>query len=258
MSQITQKGATGALALQANGTFQSSSDANLATLVGTRYDLSDGREVILVSTGSSTTTTSGQLYQDAAIVANHANMAIASIVAYSANGNVPASFIATLGNTAITANQYAGGFAVVNAGTGKGQTLRIASNSAAAGSGTTAIVLEDAPNVALSASDSKVSLIPAHGASVIVMPTTPTNVPVGVALYPIAAGSYGFLVTRGIVSALSDVTVATVGQAISPSVTTAGAVTLASGTNATVTSIIGNTLQTAVSAESRAVFLNSL
>ena len=60
MSRITQRGATGALSLQANGSFQTSTDGNLATLVGTRWDLSDGREVMFVSVGA-TAITNGSL-----------------------------------------------------------------------------------------------------------------------------------------------------------------------------------------------------
>ena len=70
MSGITQKGATSGLSLTANGSFQSSTDSSLSTLVGTRWDLSDGREVILVSASSATTVASGKLYQDAAIITN--------------------------------------------------------------------------------------------------------------------------------------------------------------------------------------------
>jgi hypothetical protein len=263
MSQITQKSATGALALQANGVFQTSTDANLATLVGTRWDLSDGREVILVSTSSTGACTAGQLYQDAALVANHQNIAVTTVTAYSTNGNVPASVAVTLGATALTASQYQGGFAVINAGTGIGQTLRIASNPAALASATNVtITFEDGPNVALSTSDSKVSLIPAHGSNVIVSPTTPTNVTAGVGLNAIPASSYGFLVSKGLVSSLSDAKIAGVGQPISPSVTTAGTTTastsiLSTGSNGTLTSaVIGYAAIAAVSAEARTVFIN--
>lgn len=252
MSQISQKGSYAPLALQAGGSFQTSTDASLATLVGTRYDLSDGREVILVSTSSTTTATAGQLYQDAAIVPNHQNCAITAFTAYSANGNIPASVTVTLGSTATTANQYQGGFLIVNAGTGKGQTLRVASNAAANSGSSCVFTLEDGPNVALSSSDSKVCLLPPHGANVIQSPTTQTGAVAGVALYPIAVSSYGFLASKGIVSALSDALVPAVGQSISPSVTTAGAITLSSGTGAT----IGYANQTAVSAEARSVFIN--
>ena len=131
MSRITSRGATGPIALVANGTFQTSTDSSLATLVGTRWDLSDGREVILVSSSSATTVAPGKLYQDAAIVPNHQDLTVTAVQAYSANGNTPAKITVTLGATAATANQYQGGFLIVNDNNGEGQTLRIASHPAA-------------------------------------------------------------------------------------------------------------------------------
>jgi hypothetical protein len=252
MSFITQKGATGPLSLQANGTFQSSTDANLATLVGTRWDLSDGREVILVSTSATSNATQGFLYQDAALVANHQNLATVSFTAYSNNGNIPASVVVTLGATAATANQYQGGLAIVNAGAGLGQTLRIASNTAAIASGTIAVVFEDGPNTALTTA-SKICLTQQHGANIVTFPTTPTNGAVGVGLYVIAPSSYGFLTSKGITSAISDALIAAVGAQIAASVTTAGTVTVSSGTNAT---IVGTALIAGVSAEARPVTID--
>lgn len=250
MSRITQKGATGPLALTANGTFQQTTDTELVTLVGTRWDLSDGREVILVKAGAATTIAAGKLYQDAAIVSNHENCAVTAFTAYSANGNVPAKVTLTLGATAVTANQYRGGFLVVNDAVGEGQTLRIASHPAADASASLVVTLEDAPNTALTTA-SEVSLIPAHGQDVIIFPTTATNVAAGVGLYPITAAYYGFLVSKGIVSCLADGAPAS-GAAISPSNAVAGAVegaVLAQG-------LVGNALQTAVDTEYRTVFIN--
>ena len=149
MSQITQRGATGPLALVANGSFQTSTDTALATLVGTRWDLSDGREVVLVSTGSTTTTVAGTLYQDAALVAGQQGMTVTAVQAYSANGNIPATVTVTNSTTAVTANQYQGGFLYVQSSTGIGQFLRIAGNSSATTTGALTVTLEDAPNVAL-------------------------------------------------------------------------------------------------------------
>lgn len=252
MSRITQKGATGPLALTANGSFQTSTDASLETLVGTRWDLSDGREVMLVQAGA-VALSPGVLLQDAAIVANHQGLDITAIQTYSANGNQPYKITATLGATAVTANQYAGGFAVINVGTGKGQTLRIASHPAADALASLTLTLEDVPSVALSASDSEVSLIPAHGNGVVIHPTTPTNCVAGVSLYSIAAAAYGFAVTKGITSCLADAAApAASGASISPSNATAGAIeagVLAQG-------IIGNAVQAGVSAENFAVFIN--
>jgi hypothetical protein len=245
------------LGLTASGTFQQSTDASLATLVGTRWDLSDGREVVLVSTGSTTTTIAGTLYQDAALIANHQGLVVTAVQAYSNNGNTPATVTATLGGTAITANQYQGGFLYVQSSTGIGQFLRIAGNTAqTVTSGSTVVTLEDAPNVALTTS-SVVSLVPAHGANVIVNPTTPTNTPVGVALYAISPSSYGFLVAKGLTAALSDSTAPAVGHAIASSTTTAGDIGAVAYTGSVVTgTVIGNTCVAAVSGAANLIYLN--
>lgn len=252
MSQITQKGQGAPLALTASGTFQQSTDTALATLVGTRWDLNDGGEVILVGTSSATTTAAGFLYQDAALVANHQGLTVTAVQAYSNNGNTPATVTVTLGATALTANQYQGGLLVVQSSTGIGQTLRIASNPAALSSGTGVVItLEDAPNTALTTS-SVVSLIPAHGANVIINPTTPSNVPVGISLYPISPSSYGFLKVKGLVGAVSDASIASVGNSIAASTTTAGTVTLFVATK----TYLGSAAITAVSAGAYPVILN--
>lgn len=248
MSRITQKGAVGALSLVANGAFQTSTDTSLLTLVGTRFDLSDGREVMLVRAGDAVA--AGKLYQDAAIVPNHQNLAVTAYTAYSANGNVPPKVTATLGATAATANQYAGGFVVVNDNNGEGQTLRIASHPAADSAATLALTLEEGATVAITTA-SEICLIPPHGKDVIIMPTTYTGAVAGVGLATIAATSYGFLVTKGLVSCLADGAIA-VGASLSPSNGVAGAVevgVLAQG-------IIGNANQAGVDTEYRSVFIN--
>ena len=276
MSRITLRGMGGPLDLQSNGSFQSASPlsstpgaygtsatVDVAQLVGTRWDLSDGREVILVSTGSSTTTAAGFVYQDAAIVANHQSLTVTAFNPYGESGGVanssstPATVTVTLGATALAANQYQGGFLIVNSGAGIGQTLRIASNPAALASATGVVItLEDAPNTALTTA-SVVSLVPAHGANVIEAPTTLTNAVVGVALYPIAPSMYGFLVSKGLVAAVSDASVASVGEPISPSSTTAGTVTLTTASSTDVTkAVIGYAAQGATSADASLVFVN--
>lgn len=248
MSRISQKGATGPLALVANGAFQTSTDSSLLTLVGSRWDTSDGRELILVRAGDAVA--AGKLYQDAAIVANHQNLAVTAYTAYSANGNVPAKVTVTLGATAATANQYAGGFVVVNSSTGAGQTLRIASHPAADSAASLVVTLEEGATVAITTS-SKVCLIPPHGKDVVIFPTTPTGAAAGVGLYTIAAASYGFLTSKGLTSCLADGAI-TVGSAISPSNAVAGAVeggVIGQG-------IVGNANQAGVDTEYRTVFVN--
>lgn len=249
MSRITQKSAVGPLALVANGTFQTSTDASLETLVGTRFDTSDGRELMLVQNGA-VAMVPGKLYQDAALVANHQNLAVTAYQAYSANGNVPAKVTVTLGATAATANQYAGGFVVVNDNNGEGQTLRIASHPAADSAGSLAITLEDGATTAITTA-SEVCLIPAHGNGVILAPTTLTGAVAGVSLYNVAAEAYGFVVTKGLVSCLADGVIA-IGAAISPS----NAVTGAVESGVIGQGVVGNAAQAGVDTEYRTVFIN--
>lgn len=249
MSRITQKGATGPLEV-----FQTSTDVSLETLVGARFDLSDGREVILVQAEASTTVASGKLYQSPAVVANHQNIAVTAFTAASATG--PARVTVTLGATAATANQYAGGVLIVNDNNGEGQTLQIASHPAADASASLVVTLADNPITAITTA-SEICLIanPANG--VIINPTTATGNPVGIALYPIAAGAYGFLVSKGLVAALSDATAPAVGTAIAASVATAGAIgAVPYATNIVTGQVIGNTYQSAVSTEYRGVIVD--
>lgn len=252
MSQLTQKGSFAPLGLTANGTFQQSTDSALSTLVGTRWDLNDGGEVILVSTPSGTTTAAGLVYQDAALIANHQDMVVTAFVAYSSSTNLPATVTATLGGTAATVNQYQGGFLIVEEGTGIGQTLRIQGNTAqATTTGAVVVTFEDSPNTALDTT-SKVSLIPPHGANIIINPTTPSNVPVGIALYAISPSSFGFLKVKGLVGAISDASVASVGNSVAASTTTAGNVTLFVATK----TYVGSAAITAVSTKATPIILN--
>jgi hypothetical protein len=256
MSRITQRGATGPLAFQANGTFQTSTDTSLETLLGSRWDLSDGREVALGQPATGTTVAEGKLYQNAALIADHQNIAVTAVQAYSANGNIPAKVTVTLGATAVTANQYQGGFLLGVDGAGEGQVLKIASHPAADASASLVITLEDGPATPLTTA-SEVSLVPAEGNGVIIHPTTPSNTPFGLALYPIAAGSYGFFLKKGLGNALGDATTPAVGCAISWSAATAGAIgaTPYAG-NVLTGAVIGQTAILAVSAEYRPVFIN--
>lgn len=221
MSKITQRGAVGALALQAGGSFQQSNDANLSTLIGSRWDLDDGGEVRLVLAGASNLA-AGKLMQSPATVANHQGLTVTAVQAYSANGNVPEKVTVTLGATAATANQYAGGYLVVSSGTGLGQTLRIASHPAANLSSSLALTLEDVPNTALTTS-SVVDLIPAECNGVVISDHIALTTPVGVTLYPITAANYGYVKVKGIVSCLHD-GIAVTGSALSQSNAVDGAV----------------------------------
>lgn len=227
MSRFTQKGATGPLAYA-----QTSTDQSLATLTGAKFETSDGREFVLIQNGG-TALVSGNLIQGPVkIGANHTNLATAAAAIGATQITV------TMGGTLATANQYQGGYAFINAGTGIGQTFKIASHPAATSSGTCVLTLEDTVQVALSASDTKTTLdLNPYGApngtdyrtsGCVVCPTTLTGPVIGVTVSPIAATStsvlsYGFIQTRGVVGCLNDANTA-IGLDLMPSANTAGAV----------------------------------
>lgn len=239
MSRITQFGATAPF-----GLFKNDTTADNVTYTGQKFNLSDGREVTLVLAGASNIV-SGVLVQGSAIVADNQNLAVAAAAAANAT-----SITVTLGSTAVTANQYAGAFVVINAGPGIGQTLRIASHPAALAAASLVLTLEDAVQVALTTS-SKACLIASPYNGVVINPTTPTATPVGVTLYPLTAGAYGYIVSKGLVSCLADGNIA-VGASISPSNGTAGAVEL----GVLAQGFVGRALQAGVTTESRAVFID--
>lgn len=260
MSRITQRGATGPISLQANGTFQQQSqsttlyggtatDSSLNTLLGSRWDLEDGREVRLILAGASNLA-AGKLMQAPAPIADHANCTVTAVQAYSANGNVPPTVTLTLGATAVVANQYAGGYLVVNSGTGLGQTLQIASHPAAALSTALVVTLADGPNTALTTS-SKVTLISNPCYKVILNASGALEQPLGVTLYAVTAAYYAYIISKGVVSCLQDGNT-TVGSAISPSNAVDGAIengVIAQG-------FVGNSIMTGVTTEYQPVFIN--
>ena len=243
-------------------------EPSLVSAIGQAFTLEDGREVRLVANGA-TALVSGVLVQGTPITANHQNLAVAVPASTPATAGTFAVSV-TLGATKLNTNQYQDGYLVVNAGTGIGQTLKIASHSNAAASAAGVIItLEDAIMVTLDAT-SKVCLITNPYKDVVINPTTATATPVGVTMYPVAAAvaptfdgtsgkltaagtqQYAFVTTKGVTSALSDVSIAGIGLGIAPSTTTAGCVTVQAATLAN----IGRALQAGVSAEARAVFVD--
>lgn len=247
------------------GLFKTDTDPSDFTMLGQRFHTEDGTEVVLFQ-NADVALASGVLLQHSPIVANHQDISVVAFTPASTSTGLPASFTATLGATKANVNQYQDGYVVVNSGAGIGQRLRITSSTATAASGVITIVLEDAPAVDLD-NTSNVCLIAAPFSGVVISPTTPTAAAAAVSLYPVPASvlntydgtsgellttgtyQYAFAVTQGIVSCLSDVSVAAVGLGIARSTTTAGAITVQAATLAN----IGEAYQTGVSAESRAV-----
>ena len=203
----------------------------------------DGRKFRYVKAGG-TALVVGKLQQGPALVANHQNITVATAAIGATTLTV------TLGATAATANQYAGGQICINAGTGVGQTYRIKSNPAANLSTDLVLTLEDPIVTAVATADSKACLYANKFNGVIVSPTTFTNSIVGVAIYPITASYYGWVQTGGQVACLNDSATA-VGLAITRSASVAGSVK----TGATTLDSIGVSCQAGVTTEYRFVEL---
>lgn len=262
MSRLTQKGATGPLNL-----FQTTSEtvvtapySNSTTFAGERFDSADGREFVLVQNGA-VALAAGKLVQAPPITAAHQNMAVTAFTAASTTTGLPAQVTVTLGAGAVTVNQYAGGYLVVNDNNGEGQTLKVASHAAADSAASLVVYLEDSPVTAITTA-SEVSLIPNLYVGVVINPTTATNTPIGVALYAIAASSavpavagttnvFGLIQSKGPTSALAQGAIG-VGLGVMPSTSVAGAFAVIDATGAN----IGRALQAGVDTEYRTLYVD--
>lgn len=168
----------------------------------------------------------GTLLQAPAEVTNHQNV-VPAAAAIGAN-----SVTVTLGATAATANQYAGGWLIITETPGEGYKYLIASHPAADSAATLTLTLEDPIQVALTTS-SHCDLVSNPFNGVVINPTTATSCPVGVATDVVAIGQYGWIQTSGIAAVLADGAV-TVGTALVASNGTAGAVEALTGVQAPV------------------------
>lgn len=205
------------------------SDATAATMCGSKWRSGDGREYVLVQNGG-TALAAGKAVQGPAAVSNFASLspATSSTTGYSAAYPIVAAIggkqiqIAT-SSTAALVNRFQGGYLTVVSGTGLGQTLKIASNSAAATTAAMVVNVEDQFTTATDSTSRYTLSLNQNGTQngtdnstdgVLVTPaTTLTGTPLGVTSYPIPAStatvpSYGFVQVRGPVACLASGTVA--------------------------------------------------
>lgn len=170
-------------------------------LLGSKAITRDGK-VYRWSLNGAVALAEGKTNTGVARIANHSNLALAS-TSNIAVGSTKISV--TLGGTAATADQYADGYAVINDGTGVGQSYLIVGNSAQTSTtGTVDLYLAESVTVALVIANTKVTLIPNANAGVVVTPAVVTNPIAGVANVPVAAASYFWAQTRGMAGVLSD------------------------------------------------------
>jgi hypothetical protein len=206
-----------ALSIEPQDLFTSS--ATQGTDLGAFASTGDGRYFRYVSVGA-TTLVPGTLQQASAQDTTNQNPSGGLAVAAAAAGTNQVTITSSI---TLAAGLLAGGFLSVNVAPGQGYTYKISNNSAVASATGCVITLEDNLIVALTTS-SKVVVSPSPYTNVIQCPaTTPTGVAVGVPVFAIVNGQYGWIQTRGIVSLLGTAGTA-VGSALSPSSGTAGGV----------------------------------
>lgn len=235
-------------------------DPNFMTYVGQKFDTSDGRELALIQNGT-VALTAGKLTQAPVEVTAFEKMAMTVPTAYPATAGT-FQILVTNGGTKINVNQFAGGYLVTAAGTGLGQTLKIASHqNAIATTGTFVVTVEDPIQTTLDAT-TKVSLIANPYQGIVISNHSTLGSPTGVTLYPVAASvaptydgtsgaltaagvaQYGLIVTHGPTGCLID-SVTNVGYPLGPSTNTDGALNVATLTASPQVAVSGQTQTTA-------------
>lgn len=190
----------------------------------------------------------GNWLQAPAAIAAHQNMAPTANVAVG-----DTSFTVQLGAAAVTANQYAGGFALISGGPGIGLKYLITSHPAALSGATLQVTLGQPVDVALTSAASKVDLQANPYNGVIQNPiTTLTGACVGVATFATPASSYDWIQTHGVGCALIAGTPG-VGLAIVVPGTAAGAAVVDGA--AAATPVVGRMLVLGVDGRTQAVMI---
>lgn len=179
----------------------------------------------------------GNLIQTAVQPSNFVDLAVGIAAPLITTGTSPTpnkTVSLTLNGTAVTANQFANGIAVVSVTPGLGNMYTILTHDVQAStSGACKFNFQEVLLTALTTS-SKMTLMPYPYNQVVANPTTPTGYSAGICIYPLKAqvtspqtDYYGWVGNTGVFGALSDSVAAAVGNGISPSTTTSGCITKA-------------------------------
>lgn len=242
-------------------------DYSYDNLCGVRFNTDDGRQVVLIR-NAATAIGSGLLVQAPAEVTAFNDLAMTVPAAYPATAGTY-QILVTNGATVLNANQFAGGYLIVDRDTGAGQTLRIASHGGGSNAGTFVVTLADPIQVTLDAT-SNVTLVPNPYINTVISATGLTGIAVGATFYAVAASTaktfnattgaqtvdglpiYAFIGCHGIWGIRGDGTNApAVGLPVSASTTTAGDFTVFTAAK----QFIGNAAGTATSALYSPIYL---
>ncbi len=217
--------------------------------VGTRAALEDGR-VFYYARSQGAAIVAGNLLTAELQTDEFTDMATGSGVV---SGDLTVT--PTTKATAVTENEYAGGYAIVNDDTGEGITYTIASHPLAASTSTCVLTLDDPIQVDWGAGTT-ISMHKPVWADVIIAPAGAAHIAAGVANVAVIAGTtnpqYFWCQTWGMASVTADEAV-TIGQLVGSGPDTAGQVGFNNGTVEQIVGINGG--HTMVAGEFNAVFL---
>ena len=187
--------------------------------LGTVMKSPDGREFVYARAGA-VDLAAGRLVQQAVVVSGHGtDIVVAAAAAIGAT-----SVTITNNTTAIAANDYAEGYLPINDEAGEGYEYKVKSHPAADATASCVLTLEDEDGlrVALTTA-SQVGLRKHECDGVLVAPTTPTGIVVGVTVRAVTAAYYCWLLKKGPKAVLTNGTLIR-GLGVCRSGTTAGAV----------------------------------
>lgn len=198
--------------------YTSSSEAPSGYSIGDLAWGPDGKAFRLALFGETGVT--GDIYQSAAIDTQFDNMAVPAAVAVNTwEGGVTL----TNGTTAVTAGQFVGGTAVVSVTPGLGEEYTIVGHGTAT-NGSSWVLYFDRPLRTAWTTSTKVTVRRSPWSGVVKCPTTLTGVVVGVGLYAVTSGEYGWLQTKGVAAVLCDNSTGAVGSDVGVPGATAGTV----------------------------------
>lgn len=161
----------------------------------------------------------GNVLQSSVVDTQFDDMAVAANVAIGQN-----QIVLTNGTTAVTAGQFVGGTVEFSVTPHLGGEYTIIGHSTATNGSSWTLTLDRPLRVAITSAATKATVRRSPWSGSIQLPTTQTGTPVGVAIYAIPSGEYGWVQTKGVAAVLSDNSTFAVGSCLSNSVAAAGAV----------------------------------
>ena len=191
-------------------------EASPSTSLGTKGVTPDGRIFRYAKAGASGIT-AGKLQLGPARKTNHDNVAVAAAAAINET-----KVTVTLGATAATANEYAGGYLVLSDATGEGTTYVIKSHPAADASASLELTLEE-PLIEALTTSSEACLVHNRFNAVVEGTVQAGGIVAGVPLVDVTATYYCWLQTFGVAAVLADES-GTVNRAVTVGSSVSGAV----------------------------------